>query len=132
MKSEIKEQVLEERNGGSAEVGGSQQLFHVAFAERRKLNLDRLKQYMQARSISQKERTRIFTALQSLHQEKIEYTKNFIKDFIKYFEDTLALYGAFYKSVGRLDLSRKPKEQFVYESFEKVVLELSELNAGEV
>ena len=87
---------------------------------------------MQARCISQKERTRILTALQTLFKEKIEYTKGFIKDFIKYFEDTLALYGSFYKSISKLDLTKKPKEHFIYEAFERVALELTELNNGEV
>ena len=40
---------------------------------------------MTARSISIKERSRIYNALQTLFKDKIEFTKQFIKDFIKYF-----------------------------------------------
>ncbi len=116
MKSEIQEQVLEEREAVGAPPQ-EQQLFHIAFAERKKMNLEKLKMYVQARGISHKERTRIYLSLQTLYKEKIEYTKNFIKDFIKYFEDTLALYGSFYKSISKLDLTKKPKDHFVYESF---------------
>ena len=87
---------------------------------------------MSLRGLSISERTRIYMALQTLFKEKIEYTKNFIKDFIKYFEDTLVLYASFYKSVAKLDLTKKPKEYFIYEAFEKAVLELTELNQGEV
>ena len=132
MKSEIQEQILEERGTIGDPQPQETQLFHIAFAERKKLNLDKLKQYVQARAISHKERTRILLALQTLYREKIEYTKSFIKDFIKYFEDTLALYGSFYKSISKLDLTKKPKEHFIYESFERVALELTELNNGEV
>jgi hypothetical protein len=133
MKSEITEELRAAEAGPQAPVvSQEQQLFHVAFAERKKLNLEKLKQYVQARGISQRERVRIYGALQTLYREKIEYTKNFIKDFIRYFEDTLGLYGSFFKSVAKLDLSKKPKEHFIYESFEKVALELTELNTGEV
>jgi hypothetical protein len=89
-------------------------LFHIAFGERRKINLDKLKQHVTARGLSHKERVRIFVVLTNLYKEKIEYTKNFIKDFIKYFEDTLGLYGYFYKSIAKLDLNKKPKEHFIY------------------
>jgi len=88
--------------------------------------------YVTARAISYRERVKIYVSLQTLFKEKIEYTKNFIKDFIKYFEDTLSIYGSFYKSISKLDLNKKPKEHFVYEAFHKIALELTELNDGEV
>jgi len=72
---------------------------------------------MAVRAASLRERTRIYRALQLLFKEKIEYTKQFIKDFIKYFEDTLSLYSSFYKSIAKLDLTKKPKEHFFYEAF---------------
>lgn len=133
MQSELQEQEGSKLQGKPLNVlSQDDKLFHIAFAERRKINLDKLKQYVTARSISHKERTRIYVALQTLYREKIEYTKNFIKDFIKYFEDTLGLYASFYKSIAKLDLTKKQKEHFIYEAFEKVVLELTELNNGEV
>lgn len=69
---------------------------------------------MLARAGSLNERTRIYRSLQILFKEKIEYTKLFIKDFIRYFEDTLSLYSSFYKAIAKLDLQKKPKEHFVY------------------
>ena len=86
------------------------------------MNLEQLKQRVTARTLSVKERTRIYNTLQALFREKIEFTKLFIKDFIKYFEDTLALYSSFYKSIGKLDLNKKNKELFVYEAFERAAL----------
>ena len=80
---------------------------------------------MTARSISIKERSRIYNALQTLFKDKIEFTKQFIKDFIKYFEDTLSLYSSFYKAIGKLDLNKKNKDIFVYEAFERAALELT-------
>jgi hypothetical protein len=86
MQSELQEQEGNKPNDKPLNVlSQDDKLFHIAFAERRKINLDKLKQYVTARSISHKERTRIYMALQTLYREKIEYTKNFIKDFIKYF-----------------------------------------------
>ena len=84
-----------------------------------------LKQHMNARSISIRERSRIYNALQTLFKDKIEFTKQFIKDFIKYFEDTLSLYSSFYKAIGKLDLNKKNKDIFVYEAFERAALELT-------
>lgn len=52
MKSEIQEQILEERGTIGDPPAQEIQLFHIAFAERKKLNLEKLKQYVQARSIS--------------------------------------------------------------------------------
>jgi uncharacterized protein YbcV (DUF1398 family) len=49
------------------------------------MNLDLLKQHVVSRTVSIKERTRIYYALQNLFKDKIEYTKQFIKDFIRYF-----------------------------------------------
>lgn len=80
---------------------------------------------MNARSISIRERSRIYNALQTLFKDKIEFTKQFIKDFIKYFEDTLSLYSSFYKAIGKLDLNKKNKDIFVYEAFERAALELT-------
>lgn len=72
MKSEITEELRAAEAGPQAPVvSQEQQLFHVAFAERKKLNLDKLKQYVQARGISQRERVRIYGALQNLYREKI-------------------------------------------------------------
>jgi hypothetical protein len=105
-----------------------EQLFHIAFAERRKMNLELLKQFVQARCLSIKERTHIYSSLQTLFKDKIEYTKQFIKDFIKYFEDTLSLYSSSFKSIGKLDLNKKNKEHFIYEAFQRAALELTELN----
>lgn len=117
---------------GQKQQGPQGQLFHIAFAERRKMNLEKLKQHMAARGLSQSERTRIFKLLQGLWFEKVGLTKQFIKDISQYFQDTLSLYGSFFKGVGKLDLTKHPKEQFVYESFARAALELTELNTGEV
>ena len=78
------------------------------------MNLELLKQHVSARTLSLKERTRIYTALQTLFKDKVDFTKQFIKDFIRYFEDTLSLYSSFYKAIGKLDLHKKNKEHFVY------------------
>lgn len=96
------------------------------------MNLDLLKQFVNARGGSIRERVKIYGALQTLFKDKIEYTKQFIKDFIKYFEDTLNLYSSFYKSIGKLDLNKKNKDYFIYEAFQRAALELTELNNGEV
>jgi len=64
---------------------------------------------MSARLNSQKERLKIYKAVQDLFKEKVEYTKLFIQDISKYFEDTLSLYGSFFKAVGKLDLNSKPR-----------------------
>ena len=78
-------EVAAEELGTIGKEAKEEQLFHIAFGERRKLNLDKLKQHMSARGVSQRERVRIYTLLQGLYKEKIEYTKQFIKDFIRYF-----------------------------------------------
>lgn len=96
------------------------------------MNLELLKQFVNARGGSIRERVKIYGALQTLFKDKIEYTKQFIKDFIKYFEDTLNLYSSFYKSIGKLDLNKKNKDYFIYEAFQRAALELTELNNGEV
>lgn len=49
-----------------------------------------------------------------MFKDKVEYTKQFIKDLMRYFEDTLTLYAYFYKSIGKLDLNKKNKDIFVY------------------
>ena len=56
---------------GQKQQGPQGQLFHIAFAERRKMNLEKLKQHMAARGLSQSERTRIFKLLQGLWFEKV-------------------------------------------------------------
>ena len=78
------------------------------------MNLELLKQHITARTISVRERTRIYISLQNMFKDKVEYTKQFIKDLMRYFEDTLTLYSYFYKSIGKLDLNKKNKDIFVY------------------
>jgi hypothetical protein len=55
MQSELQEQEGSKLQGKPLNVlGQDDKLFHIAFAERRKINLDKLKQYVTARSISHK------------------------------------------------------------------------------
>ena len=69
MKSQIKEQELEKpKDKPLNSFNEDEKLFHIAFGERRKINLDKLKQYVTARAMSHKERVRIYVTLTSLYK----------------------------------------------------------------
>ena len=55
-----------------------------------------------------------------------------MKDVVRYFEEYADLYDVYFKGMGKLNLHKKPKDSFVYESVHNSVVSLSERNNTEV
>lgn len=106
-------------------------VFNAAQGERKTMNFERFKEYMQRRVESFQERTRICDTIRAMFFEKQKNTKAFLKNVIRYFEDYVEIYTSLAKSIGKLDLRRRYEHTTMYTAVKDSIAEMLKLNDEE-